>query len=175
MRGRTCINGILEKKMMSHKDQVNDHGQHDYWMNVAIEQAQKAEKLGEVPIGAVLIHKDEIIGRGYNRREIDRDPMGHAEMMALRQGSLHRGAWRLNECQLYVTLEPCPMCAGALIQARVSQCIYGASDPKSGYAGSLANILQDERLNHQVKVVRGVCADECMSLLKKFFKNLRKK
>lgn len=144
-------------------------------MQEAIDEAKKAEQIGEVPIGAVIVKNGEVIGRGHNRREIDNDPTAHAEMIAIREASERTGAWRLLECTLYVTLEPCPMCAGAIVQARVPVVVYGAPDPKAGCAGTLMNLLQEERFNHRVDVVDGVLREECGELLSEFFRNLRKK
>lgn len=123
------------------------------YMQEAIRLAKQAEGLGEIPIGAIVVKDGQIIGRGYNRREVDKNPLGHAELMAIAEAAKRLGGWRLEGCQLYVTLEPCPMCAGAIVQARIKQVIYGAEDPKSGYAGSLYNTLQDQRLNHQVEII----------------------
>ncbi|GAA0353164.1 tRNA adenosine(34) deaminase TadA [Bacillus horti] len=143
------------------------------YMEEAIRLAKQAEDLGEVPIGAVVVRDGEIIGRGYNRREIDGNPLGHAELMAISEAAEKLGGWRLEQCQLIVTLEPCPMCAGAIIQARIQLLIYGAKDPKAGYAGSLYNTLQDQRLNHQTEIIHGVCQEECQELLQSFFRRLR--
>lgn len=146
-----------------------------HWMNEAIKEAYKAEKLGEVPIGAVVVHNGQVIGRGHNLRETTLSPTAHAEMIAITEASKSLNAWRLLECQLYVTLEPCPMCAGAIVQARIKQVIYGTPDPKAGCAGTLMNLLQDERFNHQTEVVSGVLQEECSMLLSQFFRRLRKK
>lgn len=145
------------------------------WMKEAIKEATKAEELGEVPIGAVIVHNSQVIGRGYNLRETTLSPTAHAEMIAIFEASKYLHAWRLLECQLYVTLEPCPMCAGAIVQSRIEQVIYGAPDPKAGCAGTLMNLLQDERFNHQTKVVSGVLQKECSLLLSQFFRRLREK
>lgn len=149
--------------------------QHEFYMQEALALAKQAEDLNEVPIGAVVVKAGQIIGRGYNRREIDRNPLGHAEIMAISEAAAYLGGWRLEDCQLYVTLEPCPMCAGAIIQARLSLLVYGAFDPKSGYAGSLYNTLQDVRLNHQTEIVQGICEEECQMLLRDFFRQLRQR
>ncbi|MDQ0496126.1 MULTISPECIES: tRNA adenosine(34) deaminase TadA [Paenibacillus] len=148
---------------------------HAYWMKEAIQEAYKAEALGEVPIGAVIVKDNEIIGRGYNLRETDADPTAHAEIIAIRQASEHLGAWRLLDCRLYVTLEPCPMCAGAIVQSRIPHLIYGTTDPKAGCAGTLMNLLQEPRFNHCTEVTSGVLQEECASLLTNFFRNLRQK
>lgn len=165
------------------RDELNHCGEqgkeelheHELYMRAAIEEAKKAAALGEVPIGAVIVRNGEIVGRGYNLRETEKDPTLHAEMIAIRQASAKLGGWRLIGCTLYVTLEPCPMCAGAIVQSRVEQVVYGARDPKAGCAGSLMNLLGDDRFNHQVPVHSGVLAEECGQMLKDFFRGLRKK
>ncbi len=152
-----------------------DKYNHEFWMREAIAEARKAEEIGEVPIGAVIVYEDEIIGRGYNLRETTFDATAHAEMVAIREASRHLGAWRLLNCRLYVTLEPCPMCAGAIVQSRVPQLIYGTIDPKAGCAGTLMNLLQESRFNHRTDVVEGILQEECASLLTQFFRRLRGK
>jgi tRNA(adenine34) deaminase len=154
-------------------DQVSQS--HQQFMQEAIALARQAERLDEVPIGAVIVKEGKIIGRGYNRREQDKNPLGHAEIMAITEASKRVKGWRLEGCQLYVTLEPCPMCAGAIVQSRIEQLIYGTEDPKSGYAGSLYNTLQDKRLNHQTNIIAGICKEECKALLKDFFRKLRER
>lgn len=149
--------------------------EHEKFMREAIAEAKKAEELREVPIGAVVVKNNEIVGRGYNLRETGKDPTLHAEMIAIREASERLGGWRLMGCTLYVTLEPCPMCAGAIVQSRIEQVVYGAADPKAGCAGTLMNLLGEERFNHQVPVVAGVLQEECGQLLKDFFRSLRKK
>lgn len=148
---------------------------HEYWMRQAIAEAQKAEALGEVPIGAVIVRNNEIIGRGYNLRETTLDSTAHAEMIAIREASEVLGAWRLLDCSLYVTLEPCPMCAGAIVQSRVPRIIFGTADPKAGCAGTLMNLLQEPRFNHRTEVIPDVLQPECSSMLTQFFRRLRKK
>ncbi|MDF2667971.1 MAG: CMP/dCMP deaminase zinc-binding protein [Paenibacillus sp.] len=148
---------------------------HTFWMLEAIAEARKAEALREVPIGAVIVRNGEIVGRGHNLRETTFDPTAHAEMIAIREASANLGAWRLLDCTLYVTLEPCPMCAGALVQSRVKQLVYGTTDPKAGCAGTLMNLAQEERFNHRVDVVTGVLQEECAQLLTQFFRSLRAK
>ncbi|MBO2533575.1 tRNA-adenosine deaminase [Planifilum fulgidum] len=143
------------------------------WMREALEEARKAAEIGEVPIGAVIVRNGEIVGRGHNRRETDRDPTAHAEMIAIREAAGRLGGWRLIGCSLYVTLEPCPMCAGAILQSRIERVVFGASDPKGGCAGTLMNLLADGRFNHQAEVVSGVLAEEGGSLLTGFFRKLR--
>lgn len=147
----------------------------EFWMEEAIREARKAEALGEVPIGAIVVRGDEIVGRGHNLREISKDGTAHAEMIAIRNASETIGAWRLLHCRLYVTLEPCPMCAGAIVQCRVPQVIYGASDPKAGCAGTLMNLLQEPRFNHRTEVFPGVLQEECAAMLTAFFRKLRQK
>ncbi|MEC2342849.1 tRNA adenosine(34) deaminase TadA [Paenibacillus barengoltzii] len=148
---------------------------HEYWMAEAIQEARKAEAIGEVPIGAVIVRGDEIVGRGHNLRESSLDGTAHAEMIAIREASERLGAWRLLHCRLYVTLEPCPMCAGAIVQCRVPHVIYGAPDPKAGCAGTLMNLLQEPRFNHRTDITSGILQEECASLLTGFFRRLRKK
>lgn len=148
---------------------------HERFMREAIAEAKKAGELREVPIGAVVVKDNVIVGRGYNLRETGKDPTLHAEMIAIREASERLGGWRLIGCSLYVTLEPCPMCAGAIVQSRIEQVVYGATDPKAGCAGTLMNLLDEERFNHQVPVVSGVLQEECSQLLKDFFRSLRKK
>ncbi|MCL6589723.1 MAG: tRNA adenosine(34) deaminase TadA [Firmicutes bacterium] len=142
-------------------------------MREAIREAETAFLLGEVPIGVVIVCDSRIIARGHNLRETTGDPTAHAEIIALREASQLKRHWRLTETVLYTTLEPCPMCAGAMVQARIKRLVFGASDPKAGAAGSLINIVQDERLNHRLEVTSGVLADECGKILKRFFKERR--
>lgn len=145
------------------------------WMLEAIAEANKAEQIGEVPIGAVVVRNNEIIGRGYNLRETQFDPTAHAEMVAIRDACERIGAWRLLDCTLYVTLEPCPMCAGAIVQARVKRVVYGTSDPKAGCAGTLMNLLQEPRFNHETELTSNILQPECAALLTQFFRKLRKR
>ncbi|MDF2961290.1 MAG: adenosine deaminase [Paenibacillus sp.] len=149
--------------------------EHIPYMNEALAEARKAEELLEVPIGAVVVWKDQIIGRGHNLRETTLDPLAHAELIAIKQASDYLQAWRLLDCRLYVTLEPCPMCAGAIVQSRIPQVIYGTTDPKAGCAGTLMNLLQEERFNHRVDVISGVLQEECSTMLTQFFRRLRGK
>jgi tRNA(adenine34) deaminase len=142
-------------------------------MRAALAEARLAAAKGEVPVGAVVVCGGEIIVRGHNLREHLKDPTAHAEILVLRQAALLRGDWRLNDCDLYVTLEPCPMCAGALIQSRIRRLVYGAPDPKAGAVGSCFNLLEMDCFNHRVEVTAGVCAGECASLLQEFFQKLR--
>jgi tRNA(adenine34) deaminase len=143
------------------------------FMRAALAEAAEAALLGDVPIGAVVLHGGRIIARGQNRREVDRDPTAHAELLALRQAARHLGGWRLAGCTLYVTLEPCAMCAGALLQARVDRLVYGAADPKGGGAGGVVDLLHGMRFNHTVQVTAGVCEAECRDILRRFFAELR--
>jgi tRNA(adenine34) deaminase len=144
------------------------------WMREALSEARRAAKLGEVPVGAIVVRGDEIVGRGFNRRESDGDPLAHAEILALRQAARQIGNWRLVDCDLYVTLEPCAMCAGALVNSRIERLVFATRDPKAGYCGSLGNLVQDPRLNHRLEVVEGVLAEEASDLLRAFFASLRR-
>lgn len=146
-----------------------------YYMGLALREARKAYKLEEIPVGCVIVYKDTVVATGFNLRETSRNPLSHAELIAIDRASLVMGKWRLEETVLYVTLEPCPMCAGAIVQARIERLVFGTEDPKSGAAGSLLNIPEDKRLNHQVQITGGILREECSNLLKEFFKNLRKK
>ncbi len=145
------------------------------FMRAALDLAREASAAGEVPIGCVVVDQisREIIGRGRNSRERDHDPTAHAEILALREAAAHRGHWRLTDCTLYVTLEPCPMCAGAVVNARVPRVVYGCDDPKAGAARTLYELCDDPRLNHRAQVVAGVLADECAAVLREFFKAQR--
>jgi len=142
---------------------------HDRFMKAALEQARIAFEAGEVPVGAVVVQHDRIIAEAHNQREMLKDPTAHAEMIAITQAAEALGSWRLIDCTLYVTLEPCPMCAGAVVQARIPVVIYGAADPKAGAAHTLFNITSDVRLNHQAVVVGGVLQDESRVILQEFF------
>ena len=143
------------------------------YMKLAIDQAFIAEENGDVPIGCVIVHENQVIGRAYNQREQLQDPTAHAEIIALTQAASFLESWRLLDCTMYVTLEPCCMCAGALVLARMKRLVYGCDDPKTGAVKSLYNIVQDDRLNHKVEVTSGVMADECSTLLQAFFKRRR--
>lgn len=149
-------------------------GQDEYFMSQALAEARFAVEEGEVPVGAVIVREGRIIGRGRNQRELSGDPTAHAEMEAIRAASRETGGWRLEDTALYVTLEPCPMCAGAIVLSRIGRLIFGVRDPKAGAVVSLMNILGDDRLNHQVEVVEGVLADECGAILREFFQDLRR-
>ena len=145
------------------------------YMKEAIKQAKKAYALGEVPIGCVIVYEDKIIGRGYNRRTIDKNTIAHAEMMAIKKASKKMDDWRLEDCTMYVTLEPCQMCSGAIVQSRMKKVVVGCMNPKAGCAGSILNLLQMEEFNHQVELEIGVMEEECRALMKNFFKELREK
>jgi len=142
-------------------------------MRLALAEAARAASAGEVPVGAVVIRGGEVLGRGHNRRETDADPLAHAEILAIREASIEVGGWRLTGCTLYVTLEPCAMCAGALVNSRVDRLVFGARDPKAGFCGSLGDLVRDVRLNHRLEVVEGVLVEECGTLLREFFESLR--
>lgn len=160
--------------MLTSRDLSTDERHvHEYWMDQAIELAKKAADIGEVPIGAIVVKDDQIIGQAYNLRETDCRATAHAELLAIESANQYLGAWRLEGASLYVTLEPCPMCAGAIINARIHQVIYGASDTKAGCGGSLCNLIEDERFNHQAQIIAGIRSQETGQLLSQFFKNLR--
>ncbi len=144
-------------------------------MEQALALARRAAELGEVPVGAVVVRGGEIVGRGHNRREADGDPLAHAELVALRQAAAAVGGWRLAGTTMYVTLEPCAMCAGALVLARVERLVFGARDPKAGFCGSLGNLVADQRLNHRLEVTEGVSAEESSRMLRRFFAALRER
>jgi tRNA(adenine34) deaminase len=161
--------------MMSNDIEDASGSSDEYWMRQAILLANKAESLDEVPVGAVLVHENKIIGEGWNQPIGLNDPTAHAEIMALRAGALTVKNYRLVDTTLYVTLEPCAMCVGAIIHARVKRVVFGASDPKTGAAGSVFPLLNDDKFNHKVEVTGGVLADECGGLLKRFFGKKRGK
>lgn len=148
---------------------------HEKYMKAALKQAQKAYALGEVPIGCVITYGGKIIGRGYNRRNTDKNTLAHAEITAIKKASAKIGDWRLEDCTLYVTLEPCQMCAGAIIQARITEVVIGSMNPKAGCGGSILNILEMPQFNHQALVTRGVLEQECAAILKDFFTGLRER
>ena len=144
------------------------------FMGMAIDQAYIAQENGDVPIGAVIVCEDKVIGKGYNQRQQLNDPTAHAEMIALTAAAEAVGNWRLHNCTIYVTLEPCTMCAGALVLARIDRLVYGCPDPKAGACGSLYNTVQDDRLNHRVEITAGVLQDKCSKVLQNFFQKRRK-
>lgn len=145
------------------------------YMRQSLRLAKKAASLDEVPIGCVIVYQDKIIARGYNRRNTDKSTLAHAEIIAIRKASKVIGDWRLEDCTMYVTLEPCQMCAGAIVQARIPKVVMGTMNAKAGCAGSVINILQMEGFNHRVEIVKGVLEEECKSIMQEFFKELRKR
>lgn len=145
------------------------------YMKQALKQAKKAYAIDEVPIGCVIVYGGKVIARGYNRRNTDKNTLSHAELLAIKKASKKIGDWRLEDCTMYITLEPCQMCAGAIVQARIPRVVIGAMNPKAGCAGSVLNLLQVERFNHQVDTVRGVLEEECSSMLSQFFRELRQR
>ncbi len=149
--------------------------QDEVYMKEAMKQAKKAYALGEVPIGCVIVYEGKIIGRGYNRRTIDKNTIAHAEMMAIRKAGKKMNDWRLEDCTMYVTLEPCQMCSGAIVQSRMKRVVIGCMNPKAGCAGSVLNLLQMTEFNHQVELEIGVLKEECSAMMKQFFKELREK
>ena len=156
------------------KEMLSDEEKRDIkYMRAALAQARKAYKLGEVPIGCVIVYEDKIIGRGYNRRNTDKTPLAHAEITAIRKAGRFMKDWRLEGCTLYVTLEPCQMCSGAIVQARIPEVVMAAENPKAGCAGSVMDILNNSDFNHKVNVRKGVLKEECSKLLKDFFVELR--
>ena len=151
-----------------------DARKHEHYMQLAIEQARQAEAAGDVPVGAVIVRDGQLVAAAHNQREQLRDPTAHAEMIAITQAAEAVGSWRLTGCTLYVTLEPCPMCAGAILQARLPQLIYGAADPKAGAVETLYRLLADPRMNHQTEVLAGLLGAECGKLLSVFFAEQRR-
>ncbi len=145
------------------------------FMREALRKARRAAAIGEVPIGCVIVYEGRIIARGYNRRNTDKSTLAHAEIAAIKKAAKVLGDWRLEGCTLYVTLEPCPMCAGAIVQARIPRCVIGCMNPKAGCAGSVTNLLEMEGFNHRVEVTRGILTEGCSALLKEFFKGLRER
>ena len=145
------------------------------FMKEAIKQAKKAEAIGDVPIGCVIVHDGKIIARGYNKRNRDKTVLAHAELLAIQKASKKVNDWRLEDCTMYITLEPCQMCAGAIVQARIPKVVIGAMNPKAGCAGSVLNILQIDKFNHQVEIERGILEEECSQMLSDFFKELRRR
>ena len=144
-------------------------------MRLALAQAKLARDLGEVPVGAIIVRGEKIIAQCHNRRELDKDPTAHAECLAIKAAAEEIGDWRLEHCTVYVTMEPCPMCAGALWLSRIERCVFGCSDPRAGFLGSIANLMEQTELNHHYKVQGGVLAEECADELKSFFREIRAK
>lgn len=157
------------------REQEEKRPTHEKYMKDAIRQAKKAAALGEVPIGCVIVHDGQVIGRGYNRRNTDKSTLAHAEITAIKRASKKLGDWRLEECTLYVTLEPCQMCAGAIIQSRIPRVVVGCMNPKAGCAGSVLNLLDVQAFNHQAEVKTKVLEEECSLMMKQFFRELRAK
>ena len=147
----------------------------EHFMRLALAQAKIAEAQGEVPVGAIIVRGEKIIAQSHNRRELDKDPTAHAECLAIRAAAEIIGDWRLEHCTLYVTMEPCPMCAGALWLSRIERCVYGCSDPRAGFLGSIANLMTHTELNHHFKVSGGILAEECAKELRTFFRRIRAK
>ena len=147
----------------------------EYWMSLALDEARIAAAQGDVPVGAIIVRGEEVLAKGHNRRELDGDPLAHAEIIALRNAARSIEGWRLVGCRMYVTLEPCAMCAGALVNSRIESLVFGARDPKAGYCGSLGDLTRDPRLNHRLKVEEGVLAESCGQILKDFFRALRRR
>ena len=147
----------------------------EYYMREALKLAKEAYDIDEVPIGAVIVHKGEIIGRGFNKRNSLANPLGHAEIIAINEAAQYLNDWRIEECTMYVTVEPCPMCSGAIVQARIPRVVFGARNKQAGCAGSVINLLQIDALNHQVDITEGVLQEECSSIMTEFFKRFRKK
>jgi tRNA(adenine34) deaminase len=175
--GQNLQNGWLRPMrsgtMKMEKNGMKKLTEDEKYMKQAIAQAKKAYALREVPIGCVIVHEGKVIARGYNRRNTDNNTLAHAELQAMRKAMRVLGDWRLEGCRMYITLEPCPMCAGAIVQARIPQVIVGSMNPKAGCAGSVINLLQMERLNHQAEFTKGVLEEECSLMLKQFFRELR--
>lgn len=146
-----------------------------YYMQAALDEAKKAYALGEIPVGAVMVYRNAVIAQGYNLKETQGDPTAHAEITVIRQAAQALGSWRLTDATLYVTLEPCAMCAGAIVQARITRLVYGIADPKAGAVCSLMDLVRFPAFNHQVAVTGGVLADECRKILRQFFQKLRQK
>ena len=146
-----------------------------HWMHQALLEAKKAAALGEIPVGAVIVRDEQVIARAHNRRELDQDALAHAEVLCIQQACRVLNSWRLSGCTLYVTLEPCPMCSGAIINSRLDRVVYGAKDDKAGCAGSVLNLLKEPGFNHQAQVVTGILEEECSEMMSGFFTELRKK
>jgi tRNA(adenine34) deaminase len=170
-----CLKRIknLPIEVLDLKQAIHESNQDEYWMRHALSLAKRAELLGEVPVGAVLVLENKLIGEGWNQPIQGKDPTAHAEILAIRHGALALNNYRLIDTTLYVTLEPCAMCAGAMVHARIGRLVFGAFDPKTGAAGSVFNLLQDKRLNHQISIEGGVLAEPCGELLRDFFRSRR--
>ena len=164
-----------DKVLMGNERKSMAMDEKEKYMKEAIRQAKKAAQIGEVPIGCVIVYQGKIIGRGYNRRMVDKNTLSHAELNAIKKASKKLDDWRLDDCELYVTTEPCQMCSGAIVQARIKKVYIGCMNPKAGCAGSIMNLLQVEQFNHQVEIEKGILEEECSNLLKDFFRSLRVK
>lgn len=165
----------INDNSINNNNSINYSKEDLHYMKLAIKQAKKAALLDEVPIGCVIVYNGKIIGRGYNRRNTDKTTLGHAEITAIKKASRYMNDWRLEDCSIYVTLEPCQMCAGAIVQARIPRVVIGSMNSKAGCAGSIINLLNMPQFNHQAEVVRGVCDEECSTMLSTFFRELRQK
>ena len=169
----------LEAKMEKEQKRIEEENRQkkldEKFMKKALLQAQKAAEIGEVPIGCIIVYEGQIIARGYNRRNTDKSTLSHAEITAIKKASKKLGDWRLEDCTMYVTLEPCQMCGGAIVQARVKRVVIGAMNPKAGCAGSILNLLNMKEFNHQVDTTYGILEEECSLVLKEFFAGLRKR
>lgn len=164
-----------EKRIAEEAEAQRQKKTDEKYMGQALKLAKKAAEIGEVPIGCVIVHDGKVIARGYNRRNTDKSTLAHAEVAAIRKASRKLSDWRLEDCTMYVTLEPCQMCAGAIVQARIPRVVIGAMNPKAGCAGSIVNLLEMKEFNHRVNVTRGILEEECSQILKKFFDGLRKR
>ena len=161
----------LKEKIEKNRQEKHD----EKYMKMALKEAKKAYELNEVPIGCVIVRDDKVIGKGYNKRNTDKNVLSHAELIAMKQACKKTGDWRLEDCTMYITLEPCPMCAGAIVQARIPRVVVGAMNPKAGCAGSVINLLQMDGFNHKAELTSGVLVDECRTMLQDFFKEMRKR
>ena len=161
----------MNKKTEEEKEMLEK--QHQKYMKQALRQAKKAYENGDVPIGCIIVYEGKVIARGYNRRNKDKQSLAHAEMMAIKKASKVIGDWRLEDCTMYITLEPCQMCAGAIVQARIPRVVIGSMNPKAGCGGSILNLLEMKEFNHRCQVTRGVLEEECSEMLSRFFKELR--
>lgn len=176
-RRNGCKQRLMNKKIAHNniEEKPNQDAAQLIYMREALRQAKKAEAINEVPIGCVIVYEDKIIARGYNRRVTDHSTLAHAEINAIKKACRVMGDWRLEGCTMYVTLEPCPMCAGAIVQARIPKIVIGCMNPKAGCAGSVMDMMHEDGFNHQVEVETGVMQEECSNLMKLFFRKLRKK
>lgn len=147
----------------------------EFYMDKALEQAEMAREIDEVPIGCVIVYEDKIIGKGYNRRNIEKNVLAHAEIIAINEACGFMKDWRLEDCTLFVTVEPCPMCSGAILQSRVKRVVFGTRNAKAGCCGSILNVVDDDRFNHRVEIVEGIRQEECSNIMKEFFKEKRRK